>query len=176
MEDISKVFIDPEVPEVDYAELEFDDQLKHTQRIKGRILHKLVHTNPDGSMPTDKDSVELMLKVADSMDKSSLGKKRLAVEEKSGNSALSILKGIATIVAERGNENMFARDTVSTPNQNTDIGELPDFNEQHAMGEAEIGLVNETSDKFNERMDAVNKADQRRREEEMGLTGLVIPA
>ena len=175
MEDISNVFIDPEVPEIDYAELGFDDQLKHTQRIKGRLLHKLVYANPDGSMPTDKDSVELMLKVADSMDKVAINKKRISVDEKSGNSALSILQGIAQLVATGGNDNMFTAGNKGKPNTNQDIGELPDFSGGHASGEAEIGVISEISDSFNSRMNEVNRLDQIRREQEMGLTGIEMP-
>lgn len=175
MEDINNVFINPEVPEVDYAELDFEDQLKHTQRIKGRLLHKLVHVNPDGSMPTDKDSVELMLKVAESMDKVAINKKRISVDEKSGNSALSILQGIAQLVATSGNENMFTAGAKGKPNTNPDIGELPDFTGEHASGEAEIGVITEISDSFNTRMTEVNKLDQQRREAEMGLSGIVLP-
>lgn len=176
MEDISNVFVDPEVPEVDYANLEFDDQLKHTQRIKGRLLHKLVYSNPDGSMPTDKDSVELMLKVADSMDKVAINKKRISVEEKSGNSALSILQGIAQLVAQGGNDNMFTAGGKGKANTNSDIGELPDFSGEHASGEAEIGVISEISDSFNTRMAEVNRQDQLRREQEMGLTGIAVPS
>ena len=175
MENINAVFIDPEVPEVDYAELEFDAQLKHTQRIKGRLLHKLVHSNPDGAIPTDKDSVELMLKVAESMDKVAINKKRISVEEKSGNSALSILQGIAQLVAQSGNDNMFTAGSKGKTNTNPDIGELPDFTGGHAMGEAEIGVISEISDSFNTRMAEVNRLDQIRREEEMGLTGITLP-
>lgn len=172
MEDINNVFIDPEVPETDYAELGFDDQLKHTQRIKGRILHKLVHSNPDGTLPTDQDSVELMLKVIDSMDKSTIAKKRVQVDEKGGNAAIAILTGIAEIVAKGGNANMFAGGKPGQSNRNDDIGELPDYSDKHANGEGEIGVISETSDAFNTRMDKVNRADQARREEEMGLTGV----
>lgn len=175
MENIDNVFINQEVPDVAYEELGFDDQLKHTQKIKNRILHKLVHSNPDGAIPTDKDSVELMLKVAESMDKVAINKKRISVEEKSTNSALSILQGIAQLVAQGGNENMFAVGGSGT-NANNDIGELPDFSGEHATGEAEIGVITEVSDTFNTRMIEVNRLDQQRREEEMGLTGVSPPS
>lgn len=170
MEDISKVFIDPEVPETDYAELGFEEQLKYTARIKNRILHKIVYSSPDGSIPTDKDSVELMLKLADSMDKASINKKRVNVEEKNGNSALSILTGIAEMVSKGGNTNMFTQGAPDRPNTNKDIGEMPDFTGTHADGEGELGVIIETADKFNERMNEIHKRDMQRREEEMGLS------
>lgn len=171
MEDINAVFIDPQEPEVDYAELNFDDQLKHTQRIKNRLLHALVHANPDGVIPTDKDSVELMLKVADSMDKSTIAKKRVAVDEKSNNSALSILTGIAEMVSKGGNTNMFAVGNSDKPNKNTDLGELPDYSSSHALGEGEQGVITETADSFNARMHDINKEAMRLRELELGLSG-----
>lgn len=177
MEDLSRIFVDPQEPEVKYEELGFDDQLKHTARLKGRLLHALAFSNPDGSIPTDKDSVELMLKVADSMDKVSINKKRISVDEKSGNSALSILQGIAQMVAQGGNENMFTSGAqAGQPNKNEDIGQLPDFSGQHAEGEAEVGLISEVSDSFTKRMDVVNQADQARREREMGLSGIEVPS
>lgn len=169
MEDINHVFVDQEVPDVDYAELDFDQQIKHTQKIKNRILHSLVHSNPDGTIPTDKDSVELMLKVADSMDKSALGKKRLQVEEKSSNNAASVLAAIQQMVIKNGNRNTFAGDGSGGSNRNDDIGELPDFSDDHTPGEGEIGVITEASSTFTERMDEVNRADQARRETELGL-------
>lgn len=171
MENIAAVFIDPEVPEVDYAELDFESQIKHTQRIKNRILHKLVVSNPDGSMPVDKDSVELMLKVAESLDKTTIAKKRVAVDEKNGNSALSILTGIAELVAKSGNSNLFTKGAPDKANSNPDIGDLPDFTGEHASGESDLGVITETATKFSERMEAINKEEMLRREEQMGLHG-----
>lgn len=175
MENIENVFLtDPDTPDVKYEDLSFEDQLKHTQKIKNRILHKLVHSNPDGTIPTDKDSVELMLKVADSMDKSTIAKKRVAVDEKNGNSALSILTGIAEMVAKGGNTNLFTQGSPGV-NTNQDIGQMPDFTGKHASGEAEIGVVSETADAFNNRMDAVNREEMARKEAAMGLTGVTPP-
>lgn len=168
MEDLSNVFIDPDKPDVDYAELDFDDQLKHTQRVKGRLLHKLV-TSENG-LPTDKDSVELILKVADSMDKTTVAKKRLAVDEKSGNDAISILNAIAQSIQTSGGHNPFLRQEGTPIPANQDIGELKSFDGVHAKGEGEIGVIIETSDKFIPRMDIVNQEDMARRAAEMGLT------
>lgn len=169
MENIAAVFIDPEVPEIDYVELDFESQIKHTQRVKNRILHKLVVSNPDGSMPVDKDSVELMLKVADSMDKTTIARKRVSVDEKNGNSALSILTGIAEMVAKSGNANLFTKGAPDKANKNEDIGAMPDFTGEHASGESDMGVITETATKFSERMESVNKAEMLRREESMGL-------
>lgn len=169
MEDINAVFIDPEVPEVDYAEMDFEAQMKHTARVKNRILHRLVHSNPDGSIPTDKDTVELMLKVVDSMDKGAVNKKRVNVDEKNGNSALSILTGIAEMISKSGNNNLFTSGAPDKPNTHADIGVMPDFTGSHANGEGDQGVITETASKFTDRMEAVNKEDMLKREAQLGL-------
>ena len=164
MEDISNVFVDQEKPEVDYAELDFEDQLKHTQRIKGKVLHKLISGN--NGIPDDKDSVELILKVADSMDKVTIAKKRLAVDEKHGDDASSILNAVLHSI---GMENPFLRKEGSSPQATQDIGEMPSFDGQHADGEAEVGVIVDTSDKFLTRMDEVNRHELERRSAELGV-------
>lgn len=173
MEDISHVFVDPEQPTVDYAELDFDAQLKHTQRIKGRVLHKLV--TGAGGVPSDKDGVELLLKVADSMDKTTIAKKRLAVEEKQGDGAISILNAIVHSIREGGGVNPFLRSEDAVPVQQQDLGELPAFDGAHARGEGEIGVITETSDHFTKRMDIVSKELMERRAAEMGLNDSDVP-
>lgn len=164
MEDISNVFVDQEQPEVDYAELDFEDQLKHTQRIKGKVLHKLISGN--NGIPDDKDGVELILKVADSMDKVTIAKKRLAVDEKQGDDASSILNAVLHSI---GMENPFLRKPGTTPQETQDIGEMPSFDGKHADGESEIGVIVDTSDKFLTRMDEVNRHELERRSAELGV-------
>lgn len=173
MEDISRAFIDPENPEVDYAELDFDEQLKHTQRIKGRVLHKLV--SDVSGLPTDKDGVELILKVADSMDKTTIAKRRLVVDEKSGNDAASVLNAIVQLVQSSGGKHPSLIENGAAPVEQADIGALPEFDGAHADGEAEIGVIVETSDSFTRRMDIVNREEMQRRAQEMGISGDDIP-
>ncbi|ABY63083.1 hypothetical protein ST201phi2-1p255 [Pseudomonas phage 201phi2-1] len=168
MEPINNLFVDPEQPDVDYAELDFDDQLKHTQRLKGRLLHKLT-AGPEG-LPTDKDGVELLLKVADSMDKVTIAKRRLVVDEKKGDDALSILNAIAQSVQQSGGAHPFLKREPSEPTQSQDLGELPEaFEKGHAKGEGDQGVIIEASDKFISRMDVVNKEQLEQRSREMGL-------
>lgn len=174
MEDIKNAFIDPETPDVDYSELDFDAQLKHTQNIKNRVLHKLVNGSI-GGIPSDKESVELILKVADSMDKTTIAKKRANTEEKNGNDAVSILNAIAQSIAGSKGENPFVKGEGNVPSGGVNIGDLPDFQDKHADGEGEIGVILETSDAFTTRMDAVNRAAMAEREAAMGLTDVVAP-
>lgn len=169
MEKLDNLFVDPGEPTVQYEELDFESQLKHTQKVKNQLLHALVHANPTGPIPTDKDSVELILKVADSMDKTTIAKKRVAVEEKTGSNALSIIMGIAKHVAGDGNKNAFATGNGVPAKRNDDIGQLSDYSDKFAEGEGHIGLISESSDAFNKRMDEIHQEDMRRREQELGL-------
>lgn len=166
MEPINNLFVDPETPDVDYAELDFDDQLKHTQRIKGRVLHKLI-SGAEG-LPTDKDGVELLLKVADSMDKTTVAKRRLQVDEKKGDDAISILNAIAQSVSAGKGQNPFLRSESTPVDESQDIGELV-YEGTHAKGEGEIGVIIETSDHFLPRMDIINQEEMDRKAREMGL-------
>lgn len=172
MEDINRAFINPEEPDVDYSALDFDQQINHTQNIKNRVLHKL--TSDIGGLPTDKDSVELILKVAESLDKTTIAKRRAHTEEKNGNDALSILTAIARTVANSDGGNPFFKgDGAGTGGAL--IGELPDYSDKHAKGESEIGVIIESSETFTTRMDVINKEQMALREAAMGLTGVHAP-
>lgn len=173
MEDISNVFVDPDNPDVDYAELDFDAQIKHTQRLKGKVLHKLVAGN--NGLPTDKDSVELILKVADSMDKTTIAKKRLAVDAKSSDDASSILNAILLSIQNSGGKHPALIENGAAPAASQDIGVLPSFEGSHAVGEGEIGVIIETSDSFTRRMDIVNKEALDQAAAKLGITGDDIP-
>lgn len=161
-------FISPE-PDVDYATLEYDQQIQHTQRLKSRLLHRLATQNPDGSLPTDKDAVELILKVADSMDKTTLSNKRNNVDEANGNSNAEILRALAQMTFSNGNKNPMMSDgggsTQRRPEAEIDPADLGEFS--HTEGEAFTGVVAETVDNFTKRMTLI--AEEQRREDEKAL-------
>ena len=154
----------PVEPDIDYAALDYDQQIQHTQRIKSRILHKLTTSQIDGGVPTDKDSVELILKVADSMDKTTLSNKRNAVDEKNNDNNADILTALSKIVMNNGNSNPLMSDKPGKRVDRTEvpIEELGDFN--HKDGESHIGIVNETVEAFSKRMETI-AAEQRRLDE-----------
>lgn len=160
------VFI-PVEPDVDYATMEYEQQIEYTQRIKARVLHKLATSSIDGTVPSDKDSVELLLKVADSMDRTTLTNKRNAVEEANGGSSADILKALTSLVVLNGNSNPLMSDGSATKRKQEEIPieELGDF--VHKEGEGHIGVVNETVDAFAKRMEIV--ADEQRRADEIAL-------
>lgn len=158
-------YVNPE-PDVDYATLDYDQQIQYTQRIKSKVLHKLATSSVDGSVPTDKDGVELLLKVADSMDRTTLSHKKNAIEENTGGNVKDILLGLAAVAQELGNTNPFVgkQGTGKEPA----IEELiPEFD--HVEGVGEIGVISETVDQFNKRMDSVAEEQRRREAAELGL-------
>lgn len=160
----------PVEPDYDYATMDYEQQIAHTQRVKARVLHKLSSVSPDGGVPTDKDSVELLLKVADSMDRTTLNHRKNRIEETNGNNSADILTAIANIVIQHGNVNplMSAEPVVNR----TDIEELSSDalgNFHHNDGESHVGVISETVSSFTSRMDSI--ADELRRKElaELGL-------
>ncbi|MBW6072708.1 hypothetical protein KZ856_37675, partial [Pseudomonas aeruginosa] len=69
----------PTEPEVLYSELSYEDQLKLTQNVKHRILHGVMTSRVDGTIPTDKESIDSMLKVMDSMDRTTIQNRRTQI-------------------------------------------------------------------------------------------------
>lgn len=158
-------YVNPE-PDVDYATLDYEQQIQYTQRIKSKVLHKLATSSMDGSVPTDKDGVELLLKVADSMDRTTLSHKKNAIEETAGGNMKDILMSVALAAQELGNANPFMgkQGTGKEP----DIeDQIPEF--EHVEGVGEIGVISETVDQFNKRMDSVAEEQRRREAAELGI-------
>lgn len=166
MEPEVKAFVDPNPP-VDYATLDYDQQIQYTQRIKSQVLHKLATSSVDGTVPTDKDSVELLLKVADSMDRTTLANKKNAIEETNGGNMQDILMGMAATVQQLGNRNPFVGDAGTGKEPEIAEGDIPNFD--HVEGVGEVGVISETVDQFNKRMEVVAEEQRRREAAELGL-------
>lgn len=160
----------PVEPDIDYATLDYEQQIQHTQRVKARILHKLSTVAVDGTIPTDKDSVELILKVAESMDRTTLANKRNAVEEANGGTNAEILAALAHITTSNGNSNPLMSKTPiarTTEVEEISVESLGEFN--HKEGEGYIGVINETVEAFSKRMEDVAAAERKQQEIELGL-------
>lgn len=163
------VFI-PLEPEIDYATLEYEQQIQYTQRIKARVLHKLSTSQVDGGVPTDKDSVELLLKVADSMDRTTLTNKRNAVDENNGDVNMEILKTLSALALSHGNANP-SMSKIPVINREDEpeipIEALGEFTHNDGIGF--VGVENETVEAFTKRMAPLADAIQRAEEEELGI-------
>lgn len=163
------VFI-PLEPEIDYATLDYDQQIQYTQRIKSRVLHKLSTSQVDGGVPTDKDSVELLLKVADSMDRTTLTNKRNAVDENNGDVNAEILRTLSALALSNGNNNPLMSKTAVVDRSNEPEIPLEDLGEfTHNDGIAFVGVENETVEAFTKRMAPLADAARRAEEEELGI-------
>lgn len=141
-----------------YSELSYEEQLALTQNLKADVLNQLAVSN-NGVVPTDKDSVELLLKVADSLDKTTLSNRKIATESSAATDANRILEAMTHLVANGKNRNIFAADTTETtaiPEPEVPLDALPDF--EHAVGEEHVGVISENSEAFNKRMDTITKA------------------
>lgn len=138
-----------------YSELSYEEQLALTQNLKADVLNQLAVSN-NGVVPTDKDSVELLLKVADSLDKTTLSNRKIATESSAATDANRILEAMTHLVANGKNRNIFAADTTAIPEPEVPIDALPDF--EHAAGEEHVGVISENSEAFNKRMDTIAKA------------------
>lgn len=161
----------PVEPDIDYTELDYEQQIQYTQRIKARVLHKLATSSIDGSVPSDKDGVELLLKVADSMDRTTQNSRRMKVDEQVSGSNADILRAIANLAVSNGNANPLMASgkgtgtTVEVPELN--VEELGEF--EHNAGIGFIGIVNETVSTFDKRMHPIAEALQKREEEALGI-------
>ena len=141
-----------------YSELSYEEQLALTQNLKADVLNQLAVSN-NGVVPTDKDSVELLLKVADSLDKTTLSNRKIATESSAANDANRILEAMTNLVANGKNRNIFAVDPAESdviPEPEVPLDALPDF--EHAAGEEHVGVISENSEAFNKRMDTIAKA------------------
>lgn len=123
-----------------------DVVLERTQALRLRLLDRLVG---DGEVPTDKDTVQLILQTAADADRAALGNKRIKTEDKNAEADRLASKVIATIYSRVGNTNPFevpVGDHVSTsapahPETLLD-GVVP------VPGELDQGISNMTFDTF----------------------------
>lgn len=86
-----------------------DDDIEFTQAIRKRIIKKLIDepgSNND-TIPVDKDSQQMLTAVLDGMDRTTLGKKRIATDTKIGDADRQAALLIASIYAKAGGKNPF---------------------------------------------------------------------
>ena len=160
----------PTDPEVKYSELTHEEKLNLTQDIKHRILHGVMTSKVDGTIPTDKDSIDSMLKVMDSMDRTTIQNRRTQIDAEGNKSARDLVDPMAEFIKRAKNKNPF----VGVQGEDNK-GAEPEIEEDelgeytHAKGEGEIGVINETSEEFNERMRASQAERAKQEEAELGL-------
>ncbi|AAL83070.1 hypothetical protein KEN51_CDS0218 [Pseudomonas phage vB_Pae10145-KEN51] len=144
-----------------YADLEYEQQIRYTQSVKEKVL-KAVLENTTGKVPTDKESVDMILKLTDSMDKTTIANRRIQVDSEGARSNRELAEGFAEFVKMQMNRNPLIRDPNDVPATPREIPDIPDEEfENYTIeeGETEIGIIMEESNAFMERMDAAREKE-----------------
>lgn len=155
---------------VNYVNLSYEEQIKYTQNLKQNILEDLMCSGMDGSMPTDKDTIGSIMKVIDSMDKTTLADRRNTIESESGASAKELLGAMSEFIKQAKNRNPFAaKETEELKGEVplVPVEELGDF--VYVEGQGEVGVTSEEFNKFNERMEVIHKAQIEEEAKKHGL-------
>jgi hypothetical protein len=132
-------------------DLEYENILNFGQRIRMEMAHRQIAEG----VPTDKDGVELLLKTLGEMDKTALQKQKNLIDSNQGGSNAEIASAMALMIRNQMNQSPFIRDpallsedrVMEEPPADLFVGIT------HAEGETVMGVISETVDEFNARMD-----------------------
>lgn len=160
------------IPKVDalYSELTYEQQLAYTQNIKQQLLDGLMTSGMSNVIPTDKDSIESMMKVMNSMDKVTLTDRRNDIDTEGNVNAKELLGTMADFIRNAKNSNPFAVAAgenlvgIEPPVADDD---LPDF--EFVPGQEVVGVVVETYEEFDSRMASVHAEELKEREKRLDL-------
>lgn len=156
-------------PEKLYSELTYKEQLDFTQNIKQELLSELMTSGTGDTIPTDVDTVNSMMKVMESMDRTTLSDKKNTIETEGNSSAKELLSAMAMFVKQAKNSNPFAVNDVSEMAQIPEVSdeELGEF--ECIPGEAEVGTIMEDYVEFNSRMESIRHEELEAEAKELGL-------
>jgi len=139
-----------ETPEAE--PMSYEQTLNYTQNIRRKFINKLC----EHSIPTDPETANLLLKGLKDMDHTAIGDRKNRIDQEGVNSSKDIADAMAQFVRTQNNKNPFMRNPDGSVTELTpvipkvDESKLGDY--EPVPGEADIGVIAETSEEFIGRM------------------------
>lgn len=127
--------------DVENEVLDDDKILNENQKIRKEIITTITKYG----IPEDKDSQYVLLTTLKDMDKQVVDKKRLSIDDKNSNIALTVAKAVNTITELFEHEDPFKRQSNGVV-PILDKEKVPEYTP--ALGEMEQGISNETYENF----------------------------
>lgn len=156
------VFHDPTEKAMDYQQT-----LDYTQSLRKQLIQAQL-SSTGGALPTDKDGVELLLKIAKDLDHTSHSDKRNKIDQSNSEAGREVADAMRIYVGELQNHNPFTRSADGSAVANagvrdaeyTVVDDLPPpsvdpkrlGSHEFVDGEEELGVIMETADEFIARM------------------------
>jgi len=145
-------------------QLTYEQSLRYTQGLRKAMSDKLI--GGEHGLPTDKDGVELLLKVLKDMDHTSLTDRKNKIDQEGVNTSKEVADTMALYVKQNPNQNLFYRAPDGSAVESQPQAAIPHVDPQRlgvheaVEGETEVGIIAETADQFFARMAQEKKEEE----------------
>lgn len=124
-----------------------DEVLRHTQGLRLNVISSMT----EKGIPTDKESVDIILRAAADMDRAALGNKRIKTDDKNAAADRLAASAIAKMYSQLGNGDPFASKPVGDGGKPEHPHTLID-DVKPMDGELDVGISSETYQQFQQRI------------------------